>query len=34
MGYITNFLARNDSLLLSLYLIIWTYDKSDGDDYD
>lgn len=27
MGYLTNLLARNDSILLSMYLIIWTYDK-------
>ncbi|KRX03549.1 Major facilitator superfamily domain, general substrate transporter [Pseudocohnilembus persalinus] len=34
MGYITNLLARNDSILLSLYLIIWTYDKTGQENYD
>ena len=32
-GYLAAFLARSDSILLSLYLVLWvySYDKSDYD---
>ncbi len=33
MGYITNFLGRGDSILLTLYLVIWSYNKNNKADY-
>lgn len=32
-GYMAAFLARSDSILLSLYLVLWTY-SFDHSDYD
>lgn len=34
MGYITNLLARNDSILLSIYLIIWAYNSTNKESYE
>ena len=33
-GYIAAFLARSDSILLSLYLVLWTYSFNEEKDYD
>ncbi len=30
-GYVAAFLARGDSILLSLYLVLWTYNFHDYD---
>lgn len=32
-GYVAAFLARSDSILLSLYLVLWTY-SFDRKDFD
>ena len=29
MGYITNFISRGDSILLSLYIVLWSYNKNN-----
>lgn len=33
-GYLAAFLARSDSILLSLYLVLWTYSFNKESDFD
>ena len=33
MGYVTNFIIKGDSILLSLYLVLWSYNKNNSQDY-